>query len=79
MATSEVNILNSLKTKLVSLITEVNNIELDVKTMMKVLDEEVDAAQRLADMADHQSRANHVELGNVKAQSNENFDRITRL
>ena len=47
--------------------------------MMKALEEKVDAVQRLADMADHQSRANHVELGNVKAQSKENFDRITRL
>ena len=79
MATSEVTILNSLETKLDSLITKVNNIELDVKTMMTALEEKVDAAQRLADMADHQSRANHVEVGNVKAQSKENFDRITRL
>ena len=78
MATSEVTILNSLETKLDSLITKVNNIGLDVKTMMKALDEKVDAAQRLADMADHQRRANHVKLGNIKAQSKENFDRITR-
>ena len=78
MATSEVTILNSLETKLDSLI-KVNNIELDVKTIMKALEEKVDVAQRLADMADHQSRANHVEVGNVKAQSKENFDRITRL
>ena len=51
MTTSEVTILNSLETKLDSFITKVNNIELDVKTMMKALDEKVDAAQRLADMA----------------------------
>ena len=62
MATSEVTILNSLETKLDSLITKVNNIELDVKTMMKALEETVDAAKRLADMADHQSRANHVRI-----------------
>ena len=79
MATSEVIILNSLEAKLDSLITKVNNIELDVKIMMKTLDEKVGAEQRLTDMADHQSRANHVELGNVKAQSKENFDRITHL
>ena len=79
MAMSEVTILDSLETKLDSLITKVNNIELDVKTMMKALEEKVDAAQRLVDMADHQSRANHIEIGNVKAQSKENFDRITRL
>ena len=30
-------------------------------------------------MAEHQSRANHVEIGNIKAQSKENFNRITRL
>ena len=30
-------------------------------------------------MADHQSRANHVEIGNIKAQSKENFDGITCL
>ena len=79
MATSDVTILNSLETKLDSLITKVNNIELDVKPMMKALDEKVDSAQRLADMAYHQSRANHVKLGNVKAQSKENFDKITWL
>ena len=55
MATSKVTILNSLETKLDSLITKVNNIELDVKTVMKALEEKVDGAQRLADMADHQS------------------------
>ena len=49
MMTSEVTILNSLETKLDSLITKVNNIELDVKTMMKALEEKVDVAQRLAD------------------------------
>ena len=76
MATSEVTILNSLETKLDSLITKVNNIKLDVKTMMKALEKKFDAVQRLAD---HQSRENHVEIGNVKAQLKENFDRITHL
>ena len=47
--------------------------------MMKALEEKIDAAQRLADMVDYQSRANHVQLGNVKAQSKENFNRITCL
>ena len=79
VATSKVTVFNSLETKLDSLITKVNNIKLDVKTMMIALQEKVDAAQRLADMADHQSRANHVEVGNVKAQSKENLYRITRL
>ena len=79
MATNDVTILNSLETRLDSLITKVNNIEFDVKTMMKALEEKVGAAQRLADMADHQSRSNHIEIGNVKAQLKENFDRITCL
>ena len=62
-----------------SLITKVNNIELNVKIMMKALEKKVDAAQRLADMADHQSRHNHVKVGNIKAQSMENCDRIAPL
>ena len=65
-ATSRATILNS-------------HIELDVKTMMKALEEKVDAVQRLAEMTDHRSRGNHIEIGKVKAQSKENFDRITRL
>ena len=39
-ATSKATILNS-------------HIELDVKTMMKALEEKVDAVQRLAEMTDH--------------------------
>ena len=79
MATSEVSILNTLETKFDSLITKINNIELDVKTVMKALEEKVDAGQRLADITDNQNRANDVELGKVKAQSEENFYRLEQL